>query len=263
VRCDGCDLEFVDPMPSEAELATVYAHGYFTGEGFGYSDYFGRERADADAKARDRVRRLIDAGARRDGRWLDIGCADGRFLLEAKRIGAETFGVEPSREARERANAELPGRIVASLDEVGAHAPFDVVTFWDVLEHLTNPFDALRAIAPRLARDAFVAIVVPVIDNVNARVAPGSWDQYKPPEHLWFFSRRSVRATLAATLGVEVLVETSAWRRDARVALPRVGDGVVRRLVGRFEGRAWSLLRGARVVPERWFDDSVLWIARR
>ncbi|MEI7445145.1 MAG: hypothetical protein WCK28_09675 [Burkholderiales bacterium] len=52
VRCDRCDLERVDPMPSEAEVAAVYERGYFSGEGHGYCDYFGRERAVADAKAK-------------------------------------------------------------------------------------------------------------------------------------------------------------------------------------------------------------------
>jgi hypothetical protein len=114
-----------------------------------------------------------------------------------------------------------------------------------------------------LAPGALVGIVVPVIDNANARWVPRSWDQYKPPEHLWFFSRRALRAALARALGARVVLETSAWRREARlldVAAP--ARGAAGRAAARVERGLWRALAAAGAVDPARLDDSVLIVAR-
>ncbi len=219
-RCDACDLEFVHPMPDEATLDGVYAQRYFKGDGLGYADYFGAERQVADQKARTRVPMLASLGTKPGGRWLDLGCADGRFVLEAVHRGFDAFGVERSAEAREVAHEQpaLAGRIFATLEDALVRGPFDVITAWDVLEHLVAPLDVLASLRTALAPGGLVGAVVPVIDNVTARKWPSQWDQYKPPEHLWFFSRRSFERALAKTLGGEVVHSRTAWRREARIS---------------------------------------------
>ncbi len=259
-RCDACDLEFVHPIPDEATIAAVYARDYFDGTGLGYRDYFGAERRIADEKARTRVA-LLAASNPPAGSWLDLGCADGRFVLEAVHRGIDAHGVEHAESARTIAAREplLAGRIHASLNEASPHAPFAVVTAWDVLEHLVSPIDTLRSLRPRLAPDALVGVVVPVIDNVNARRWPHTWDQYKPPEHLWFFSRRSLERVLEETLGATVIASRPAWRREAR------WSGVARndaRALQRIEGAAWRLAQRAGVVGAHALDDSWLVVAR-
>src|SRR4051812_9842008 len=86
-RCAACDFEFVHPVPAPEVLAAVYARGYFSGPGAGYTDYFGAERAVTQAKARTRIARLEQLGARPAGAWLDIGCADGGFVAAARAQG--------------------------------------------------------------------------------------------------------------------------------------------------------------------------------
>jgi SAM-dependent methyltransferase len=219
-RCAGCDLEFVHPTPSPEAIAAVYAEGYF--EGGAYPDYFDSERRTSIDKARIRFDQFARLGVT-SGRLLDLGCAAGYFADEGLARGFDAFGVEPSAQPRSRAPERARERVVATLDDPALPERFDVVTMWDVLEHLPDPDAAMRDITRRLSPDGWLGIVVPCIGNVNTRLAPLSWDQYKPPEHLWFWSLRALTSFLNAR-GFDVVHHDVAWTRWPRWIDPGAQD---------------------------------------
>lgn len=258
-RCAACDLEFVWPTPPPEAIAAVYERGYFEGGGAGYDDYFSREREQVARKSAVRLAALRALGVT-SGRLFDLGCAAGYFLGHARDAGFTVAGSEPSAEAREAIEPSLRASVVPSLAALDPAARFDVVTAWDVLEHLPDPDATLRDLRARLVDGGVLAAVVPVLGSTTTRLAPARWDQYKPPEHLWFWSARAVRAMLADH-GLTVVREEVAWRRPARfVDL----DGVSRspwvraaRGVDALAHRALAALLGERVVT-----DSVAFYAR-
>ena len=83
-------------------------------------------------------------------RLLDIGCGTGGFLKYAQGLGMETFGFDASRAQVEYAKKEfpnvrcayIPSEYIRVLGMTGLR--FDVVTMWDVLEHVRNPLEFLR-----------------------------------------------------------------------------------------------------------------------
>ncbi len=215
VRCSDCDHEWVDPLPTQQQIDAVYSAGYFKGNGLGYRDYFERERASNRRKARYRLDLLQRFGAKPESVSLDIGAADGTFVREAQEAGWISHGVEVSIEARGALEPDVSERIHGSLGEASAVGSFDVVTLWDVLEHMPNIVATMTQVATMLKPGGLVGVVVPVIDNWNSRRRPHTWDQYKPPEHLTFFSTRSLRTFLSAHIG-PVIHEEPAWVRYAR-----------------------------------------------
>lgn len=245
-RCADCDLERVWPTPAPEVVDAVYREGYFHGPGAGYDDYFSREREIAARKSQRRLDRAAALGVT-GGRALDLGCAAGFFLEAARARGFSVRGVEPSAEARAQAASGVREAITATLDD--DERGFDLITLWDVLEHLPDPSRTLASLRPRLSPGGLLGVVVPVLGSINTRLAPRTWDQYKPPEHLWFFSPRALRATLAAA-GFDVVHEEAAWTRDARFIDPshrrrdpltaalRAVDGAVHRLAARAFGDA-------------------------
>jgi SAM-dependent methyltransferase len=257
VRCERCAIERAEPLPSEEALSKLYESEYFSGTGHGYRDYFGAEREVADQKARARMDALEAAGLTQGARVLEVGCADGRFLLEARRRAFDARGVEWSAEARAHADPTIRDRIVPTMAAV--EGTFDAFAAFDVVEHWRHPLDELARARRRLREGALVAIVVPVIDNANARWAARSWDQYKPPEHLWFFSRQSLVAIVDSALDAELLSMSCAWARHARILdawLHRRGP------LARLEGACWRWLVRARLVARERLEDSVLLVAR-
>jgi SAM-dependent methyltransferase len=262
-RCARCDFEFVFPLPSPEEVARVYEAGYFSGSnaGRGYADYFEQERRSNLRKAEQRLSRMAELGLAPGARLLDVGCASGDFVAAALARGMDAYGVEISAEALARAPAEVRGRVFPSI-AAAAVASYDAVTMWDVLEHFAAPVATLREAVTLMADSALFGVVVPVIDNFNARYWPRTWDQYKPPEHLSFFSRTSLRALFQREVG-EVLLEEAAWRRDARLWEVAVGTAKAARPLAALEAALVRALTASKVLPPGWTTDSAALYARR
>jgi SAM-dependent methyltransferase len=124
---------------------------------------------------------------------LDIGCGAGNLLLDAQALGLKVRGVElddsAANAARER-GLICDGGGIASLADLDEE--FDVIRLSDVLEHLADPVEALKAVAKRLSSRGVVIISVPNVDGVMARVCGPDWFALEVPRHLWGFGRESL-----------------------------------------------------------------------
>jgi hypothetical protein len=104
--------------------------------------------------------------------------------------------VEPSRTLFELAEKSLGGS--ASLFHSTferAHLPrefFDAISMWDVLEHVRDPITFLAAAASLLKSQGYLALNVPNLDSLPARLLGRSWPLVLP-EHLNYFNKKSLR----------------------------------------------------------------------
>jgi SAM-dependent methyltransferase len=73
---------------------------------------------------------------------------------------------------------------------------FDVVTFWDVIEHVPNPLETLRRAYRLLRSDGLLVLRTPNLDSLDARVFGSYWIGYELPRHLYVFSRRTLERLL-------------------------------------------------------------------
>ncbi len=195
VRCRQCGLVRVEPMPTAEAAAALYDDAYFRDAERGYVDYVADERVFRQ-EFRRRLRQVRAAGGR--GRLLDIGCASGALLLEAQAAGFQPSGLEPAPGLARRA-AETSGCPVIAgtlADALLAPASFDVVTLFDVLEHLVDPVRALRRLQVTLAGGGLLAVTVPDYGGLWARVSGRHWPFITPWEHLVYFTRRTLRGAL-------------------------------------------------------------------
>lgn len=197
-RCSGCGFLFVHPLP-ESSLE-IYSEDYFAGAsgGHGYVEY------DRDKQAMipsfERYLELIETSYGKKGKMLDVGAATGFFLDIARKRGWETVGVEPSEHAASLGRAKGIDVRTGTLDSLEApdHS-FDVITLWDVIEHVPEPRDTLRQVRRLLRPGGIIAINTPDADSLWARVMGMQWHLIVPPEHLHLFGTRSLRRLLADT----------------------------------------------------------------
>ena len=82
-------------------------------------------------------------------------------------------------------------------------APFDVVTMWDVLEHLYDPEGQLREIKGMLKPDGKLIFSTIMIDNWFPRLAGPEWP-WLMDMHLFYFTECSI-ADLVERAGFEIL----------------------------------------------------------
>lgn len=197
LQCGVCALAFWQPGEG-FDPDALYDGDYFSGEhvAHGYDDYAALEPALRETFRR-RLARLRGAPG---ARLLDVGAAYGYAASEAARAGFRVAAVEISREAAARAVALLPGGVArAGADRLPfASGSFDVVTLWDVLEHLPDPHRAMGELARCLRPGGRLALTTGDVESLAARLSGARWHLYTIPEHLFFHSRESLRRLLAA-----------------------------------------------------------------
>jgi SAM-dependent methyltransferase len=130
--------------------------------------------------------------------------------------------------------------------------PFDLITFWDVLEHLPEPVGALRLARSLLAPGGRVAMTFPNVEGWYPRAThrliarpTGVWEHPELPVHLYDFSPATARR-LAREGGLEVERARTTeipfgFLRDSTL-VPQLALSRKRRLV---LGPAFGLLRRA------------------
>lgn len=137
-------------------------------------------------------------------RLLDVGCHIGVMVELAQARGWEAWGVEPSTWAAGQARAHGLRVITGTLAEAGLEENyFDVVTMWDVIEHLTDPAAELRNVHRVLKRGGIFAIHTINIDSWFARLMGKRWP-WLMEMHLYYFSPHTLRKMLERA-GFEVI----------------------------------------------------------
>ena len=198
VACHQCGLQYVGQNPQDIDFTALYSEAYYTGGSEQvFANYVGEEfarRASARRKLRSLRRRTP-----RSGRLLDVGCAAGFFLVEARRY-FEPHGVEisefSSRVARERFGLDV---FTGTLQDARFAAnSFDVITMWDVVEHLSDPKAVLTEASRVLRPGGSLVLTTGDVGSRYARRAGSNWHLLEPPWHLYYFSRATMRAMGAA-----------------------------------------------------------------
>lgn len=141
------------------------------------------------------------------GRLLDVGCATGNFLNEMASRGVwQVEGVEPNDEvatyARDRFGLTVHGGRLTGV-QLKAES-FDVVTMWNVLEHLHDPMRNLQAVQRILRPGGLFVFSIPNLEGFDARLFGRFWMGWELPRHLYQFPR-SVLDRMLSTVGMEVV----------------------------------------------------------
>jgi 2-polyprenyl-3-methyl-5-hydroxy-6-metoxy-1,4-benzoquinol methylase len=215
VECRSCGIVYMNPRPHH--LAVQDAYGDVEDVRY-VEEEEGRVATFSDSLSH--VRRFAPSG-----RLLDVGCHVGTFIELAEDAGFEVAGVEPSRWAARRAEARVNGPVHVGVVEDAPlpEGAYDVVTMWDVIEHLPDPASTLRAVHSALRPGGVFAVTTMDVEALFPRVAGRFWPWYMQM-HLVYFSRRTL-GELLRSCGFEV-VEVSRHRRIVRVsyAVSRLGS---------------------------------------
>ncbi|EFR42039.1 glycosyltransferase, group 2 family protein [Selenomonas sp. oral taxon 137 str. F0430] len=150
---------------------------------------------------RDDLFPLMDLSAE-DLRILEIGCACGATLMEigARNPSAKLYGVELNERAAEiaRTYADVLAMDVERVDENDIRERFDYILMPDVIEHLLDPWTALRNMRKLLAPGGCIVAGIPNVAHISNlyHLLRGMW-QYEDAglldrTHFRFFTQREI-----------------------------------------------------------------------
>lgn len=203
--CKDCGLVYVTPRLRADVLADVYNEEYWKSDNpklRGYADY-ARESKLYLKTFRKRMA-LVSRYLPAQGKVLDVGCAAGYFLRVVHEQGHDVQGVEVSSAIAKEAIANLgEARIhVGTLDEARLCKPyqpasFDLITLWDVIEHVPNPQALLRSVRELLKPSGTLLLETQNVASRWARLLGPAWHHYKHHEHLYHFTPATITRLLA------------------------------------------------------------------
>ncbi len=201
-RCTNCGLIFLHPHP--ADLGKYYPQ-----------DYYGSTRTIKDLEPEypfnrykvDIIRQFVPAG-----RLLEVGPSRGTFAFLAKESGFEVSVIERDEECCRFLHETVGIDAVQSTDPTTAlqrQEPCDVVALWQVIEHLDDPWNFVRAAAARLKPGGLLVLATPNPDALQFKIFGRYWFHLDAPRHLQIIPARLL-TELGASLGLREVFLVSA-----------------------------------------------------
>ena len=208
-RCRRCGLIFVYPFLSDVELVKYYPQNYYSYKSFK------RVSAPPDRKEPKAVYYLkhplkaanamiyskllgqnADVAVPAGGEVLDVGCGDGRFLLEKRNNGYRISGVDISESALSRLKSEAPEAVIYCGNLWDAKFPiehFDLIHLSHVVEHVVHIDKLVSEIRRILKPGGRVAIQIPNAASLTFLLFGPLWIHLDVPRHVYVFSKKNLR----------------------------------------------------------------------
>lgn len=237
--CRGCGLIRISPRPIASVMSeyypeeyAAYNHSFVAPEGRGGWTSFARRiirhsvfaRMGYDTGSMNTFHRLLGMGTYRafvnratygygeiiprfipNGRVLEVGCGDGRFLAILKHLGWEVQGIDLSPVAARRAKKDFDIDVfVGQVDQADfGDRMFDHIRLSHVLEHFYDPVETLRQLKALLKPGGTIFIEVPNAAGAEAEIVGQQWYGWDAPRHLFMFDP-STLSSVIETAGLNV-----------------------------------------------------------
>lgn len=192
IECCSCQAGWQWPLQrTEAQSAQVFDQAYGSGEEGTYFDY---DKRNSVATCQ---REFIEKHIKTPGRLLDIGCGDGTFVRNMAQAGWQAVGLDPV--IREPVIKNFPaGRLTIKGDFVAdlpAEEPFDLITLWDVVEHVEEPDQLIAEAVSRLAPGGMLVVETGNYQCAGRILSDRKWWNFQL-DHRWYFAPPQLRAIL-------------------------------------------------------------------
>lgn len=190
LKCRHCNFVFMDKIPSVEELKLYYSNYSYSGDRV---KYISQHTIKSYHKLLDEMEPY-----RKTNRLLDSGCGLGWFLAEAKKRGWEVYGTEFSSSAvsicSEKGINMMEGALSVSMFEKDF---FDVITSIEVMEHINNPHDELKAITGLLRNGGLFYCTTPNFNSAMRYYLGADYNVIEYPEHLSYYTRSTLNRLAA------------------------------------------------------------------
>ena len=191
-RCKNCGLIFLNNIPSDNILESLYDDNFFKDGQKSPKEGIKLEYNPTYLNAQKRLEDIRKYGWEK-GMLLDIGCGTGIFIKAASKY-YNCIGLDISKDAIEFAVQSLGVEAISGsiLDIDFKDQLFDIITMWDVIEHVSDPNEYMRAISRMIHPGGLLAITTGDIESIMFKIQNKNWHLLIPPIHLFYFSPKTI-----------------------------------------------------------------------
>lgn len=219
VECLNCDSAHIDPYPTEEQLQSYYSSGYVEMDFEGTADEHSNHKLHYSKEYEKVVFENYDYSLK-DAKFsidsfhnkaiLDYGCANGifyKFLTDIYGISKENiYGVDIESDMLDNCMKISPNFCsIKQLDKINKR--FDLITLWNVIEHIYNPKPALESIIKLLKDNGEILIETPMYGSLAKKLGK-DWSHFIVIEHINLFSRSAIKK-MFGDFGMECISESS------------------------------------------------------
>lgn len=185
-------MVYVNPRLRDNVLYDIYRKDYFRKQNYSFND-FGYGDYDLTADLRDKTfQRWYDEVVPflliKKGTALDIGCATGRFLNILKDKGWKANGIELDIDMYNALREKGYNVRNTPIEDCTADEKYDLITLFDVIEHIAHLKECFEKLSLLLAEKGTLVMVTPNIESLQKKIFGKRWFQFKPWEHISYFS---------------------------------------------------------------------------
>jgi SAM-dependent methyltransferase len=201
VRCETCAGVWLASPPRPAEMGDHYTEDY-------HNAIVAAGEGSAAIRWRDQVKMI--GQYKSGGTLLDVGCSSGGFLSTVKGPAWKLYGIEMEESTAQRARATTGAEVFVGDVVAAPFLPesFDVITCFDVLEHVYSPREFLAKVQEWLKPGGIYYAMMPNIASWEAQAFGTHWFGLELPRHLGHFSPRALRYLMNELGFEEVCVKT-------------------------------------------------------
>lgn len=204
-RCFSCNVVFIHPQPTYKNISLNNQDKY--NSLLTERAYFAK-KDELSVRALNDVKKILKY--KKSGRILDIGCSYGFYLAVFKKYGFKTFGIDITPRAIEYARDSLHLNVYkGDFMNYNFNKKFNVVTVYDLIEHLPDPIKLMKRIKNILNKNGLIVVQTPNIDSLISKITGNKWFWLLAPQHLFLYSVGSIKRLLESN-GFEIL-EITTW----------------------------------------------------
>ena len=256
VACCSCEVFYANPVEEELASGKFY-------DRLGVPFYLSPNKLEGDYSP-VRFNREMAYFRRhcQEGAVLDVGCSTGAFLFRLNSHDEyQGVGMDVTGPALDHAESKgVPVIRESFLEHDFSEKRFRAITFWAVVEHLTDPLRFLQKAATLLEPGGMCFVLVPNRLSLATRIL-GARYRYVMPDHVNYFSRRTLIDFIERVPEFEVIDDTTmkfnpiVILQDMRRKDDRVPDGERAELLKKTT--AWK--QSSWLIPLRWSYDALEW----
>ena len=187
VECNECQFQYLNPRVKSNVIISSYSENsdetHVAQDMHRYKTFKKRIR---------KIIKLLKISNVKNKNFLDIGSASGICLKAIKDLGFKEEGFEPSNwmvnYGKEKYHVNLKS---GSIENIKTDKKYDLISMWDVLEHVTDLNENLKKIKILSHNQTILIMNVPDIDSLMCKLMKSKWPFYLSV-HLYYFNKRTI-----------------------------------------------------------------------